>query len=90
MRSVPFRQLLLIAARERHRTGARSDHRLPDWSPEGFASAVDEMRTLRAPEVSTPQRGGRATGDRELAIAFDIQIAELRALTSTPTLRSRR
>jgi hypothetical protein len=24
------------------------DHRLPDWSPEGLASAADEMRALRS------------------------------------------
>ena len=24
------------------------DHRLPDWSPDGLAAALDEMRRLRA------------------------------------------
>jgi hypothetical protein len=58
------------------------DHRLPDWSPDGLASAVDEMRALRSALVST--RGAEvslrdvAERDRELAIAFlDVQIAEL-------------
>jgi uncharacterized protein (DUF885 family) len=57
------------------------DHRLPDWSPDGLASAVDEMRTLRSALVST--RGPDVTlrdvaaRDRELATAFlDVQIAE--------------
>ena len=57
------------------------DQRLPDWSPDGLASALDEMRALRASliagrpgSVSLHQTAGR---DRELAIAFlDVQIAE--------------
>ncbi len=57
------------------------DHRLPDWSPDGLASAIDEMRSLRAslvsarlPDVRLDQIDQR---DRELAIAFlDVQIAE--------------
>src|SRR3989442_4142236 len=36
------------------------DHRLPDWSPDGLASAVDEMRALPASLIMTrgisPQR----------------------------------
>ena len=63
------------------------DDRLPDWSPDGLAAAVDEMRTLRASLVATrgqppgsqldQLRDVRAR-DRELAVAFlDIQIAEL-------------
>jgi hypothetical protein len=57
------------------------DHRLPDWSPDGLASAVDEMRALRValdkarpPAVSLHDVAER---DRQLAISFlDIQIAE--------------
>jgi uncharacterized protein (DUF885 family) len=57
------------------------DHRLPDWSPDGLASAVDEMKALRAaldaaqpPETSLHDVAER---DRQLAISFlDIQIAE--------------
>jgi hypothetical protein len=57
------------------------DHRLPDWSPDGLASAIDEMRSVRAslvsaraPDLSLESVGER---DRELAIAFlDVQIAE--------------
>jgi hypothetical protein len=57
------------------------DHRLPDWSPEGLASAVDEMRGLRsalaaagAPTATLHEVVDR---DRELAMAFlEVQIAE--------------
>src|SRR6266545_2706660 len=57
------------------------DHRLPDWSPDGLASAADEMRRLRgALEASrTPDvlLHDVAQRDRELAIAFlDVQLAE--------------
>jgi hypothetical protein len=57
------------------------DHRLPDWSPDGLASAVDEMRALRSALASTrgPEStlGDVAERDRELATAFlDVQIAE--------------
>lgn len=59
------------------------DHRLPDWSPEGLASAADEMRELRA----TLQAAGRVPDaevrsypeqvDLALADAFlEIQLAE--------------
>ena len=57
------------------------DHRLPDWSPEGLASAAGEMRTLRSTLLAA--RGSEtalrdvAGRDLELAIAFlDVQIAE--------------
>ena len=57
------------------------DHRLPDWSPDGLASAVDEMRALRTsldaaaePAATLHDVGER---DRQLAMAFlDVQIAE--------------
>jgi hypothetical protein len=57
------------------------DHRLPDWSPEGLASAVDEMCALRSALVAARGPGGTlhdvAERDRQLAIAFlDVQIAE--------------
>jgi Bacterial protein of unknown function (DUF885) len=57
------------------------DHRLPDWSPDGLASATDEMRTLRTSlEAARPSAGSlrdAAERDRELAIAFlDVQLAE--------------
>src|SRR5882672_6122540 len=63
------------------------DHRLPDWSPDGLASAVDEMDALRASLTARSVRGGGGASpqveqdggdrDRELAIAFlDVQIAE--------------
>ena len=58
------------------------DHRLPDWSPDGLASALDEMRALRASLTGSaePERAVLAdTGvrDRALAAAFlDVQIAE--------------
>lgn len=58
------------------------DHRLPDWSPDGLASAVDEMRALRTsldavaePSASLQDVGER---DRQLAGAFlHVQIAEV-------------
>ncbi len=57
------------------------DHRLPDWSPDGLASAIDEMKALRiglgaaaSPETSLNEVAER---DRQLAISFlDLQIAE--------------
>lgn len=54
------------------------DDRLPDWSPDGLAAAVDEMRALRE---SLANAGGPldevGARDRALAAAFlDIQIAE--------------
>jgi hypothetical protein len=57
------------------------DHRLPDWSPDGLASAVDEMLALRSALVSArrPDATRRDVDerDRELAVAFlEVQIAE--------------
>ena len=64
------------------------DHRLPDWSPDGLASAIDEMDALRTSLVAAPSRPSSerprpphmenaAQRDRELAIAFlDVQMAE--------------
>ena len=57
------------------------DHRLPDWSPDGLASAVDDMKALRvALEAARPPAASLhdvAERDRQLAISFlDIQIAE--------------
>jgi hypothetical protein len=58
------------------------DHRLPDWSPEGLAAALDEMRALRAslaapwPTAATPI--DVAERDRQLAVAFlDVQTGEV-------------
>src|SRR2546425_5346827 len=39
------------------------DHRLPDWSPDGLASAADEMRRVRGALVATG-RGGPACPPR--------------------------
>jgi uncharacterized protein (DUF885 family) len=57
------------------------DHRLPDWSPDGLASAAGEMHGLRASlaaaRPSDVQLHDTAQRDRELAIAFlDVQLAE--------------
>jgi hypothetical protein len=57
------------------------DHRLPDWSPEGLASAIDEMKALRgalaATEPSETSLYDVIERDRQLAISFlDVQIAE--------------
>ena len=58
------------------------DHRLPDWSPEGLASAIDDMRALRASlaEPGPPEaRALRDAGVRERALArafLDVEIAE--------------
>ena len=57
------------------------DHRLPDWSPDGLAAAVDDMKALRvALEAARPPAASLhdvAERDRQLAISFlDIQIAE--------------
>ena len=57
------------------------DHCLPDWSPEGIASAVDEMRSLRRSLAASQNADDSLTGvparDRELALAFlDVDIAE--------------
>ncbi len=60
------------------------DGSLPDWSPEGLESAVDEMRALRARLRSPDDRasvGEVDARDRELAISFlDVQIAEHESL----------
>ena len=37
------------------------DHRLPDWSPDGLAGALDEMRALRA-AIELPLVALRAAG----------------------------
>ena len=57
------------------------DDRLPDWSPEGVAASVDEMRSIRASLEGVAAAGSSmrdvATRDCELAISFlDVQIAE--------------
>jgi hypothetical protein len=61
------------------------DDRLPDWSPEGVAASVDEMRSIRASLEGVGVAGSSlrdvATRDRELAISFlDVQIAEAESL----------
>jgi hypothetical protein len=56
------------------------DDRLPDSSPDGLASAVDEMRGLRASLEAAPGASldNVAERDRQLAASFlDVQIAEL-------------
>jgi hypothetical protein len=57
------------------------DHRLPDWSADGLAAAVDDMKALRvaleAARPPAPSLHDVAERDRQLAISFlDIQIAE--------------
>ena len=57
------------------------DHRLPDWSPDGLASAIDEMKALRVSLLATGSSDTSlhdvAKRDRQLAISFlDVQIAE--------------
>jgi Bacterial protein of unknown function (DUF885) len=57
------------------------DQRLPDWSPDGLASAVGDMKALRVAleAARRPAASLRdvAERDRQLAISFlDIQIAE--------------
>jgi hypothetical protein len=57
------------------------DSRLPDWSPDGLAAAVDEMKGLRvALEAARPPAASLhdvAERDRQLAISFlDLQIDE--------------
>lgn len=58
------------------------DDRLPDWSPDGLAAAIDEMRLLRtsmdgAGAVPAALHDARAR-DQALAAAFlDVQIAEI-------------
>ena len=57
------------------------DDRLPDWSPDGVAASVDEMRSIRTSLGGVAAAGSSmrevAARDRELAISFlDVQIAE--------------
>jgi uncharacterized protein (DUF885 family) len=57
------------------------DHRLPDWSPDGLAAALDEMRAVRASlagwSTSPASLADAGERDRQLAEAFlDLQIAE--------------
>ncbi len=57
------------------------DQRLPDWSPDGLAAAVGEMKALRAAlDAARPPAASIhdvTERDRQLAISFlDIQIAE--------------
>src|SRR5262245_24830011 len=57
------------------------DHRLPDWSVDGLAAAVDDMKALRvaleAARPPAPSLHDVAERDRQLAISFlDVQIAE--------------
>jgi deoxyxylulose-5-phosphate synthase len=71
------------------------DHRLPDWSPDGLASAVDEMQAQRSALVAARTPGATLHDvderDRELAIAFlDVQIAEHEAVTFTAPIRRSR
>src|SRR5262249_17377894 len=62
-----------------------SDGRLPDWSPDGLAAAIDEMRRLRASlqDDRAPAPDLRETAARDAALAasfLDVQIAELDSL----------
>jgi hypothetical protein len=53
------------------------DDRLPDWSPDGLASAADEMRALRATIAPDGRLHDVRARDRALAAAFlDVEIAE--------------
>ena len=61
------------------------DDRLPDWSPDGLASATDEMRLLRTsmPDADAAPAALRGTRDRDRALAaafLDVQIAEIDSL----------
>src|SRR5919202_3821273 len=61
------------------------DDRLPDCSPDGLASAVDEMRQLRASiqfaDAPPAALGDVHVRDQALAASFlDVQIAELESL----------
>jgi hypothetical protein len=60
----------------------RHDDRLPDWSPDGLAASLDEMRALRASLAGSPPRDGASLGDvhvRDQALAdacLEVDIAE--------------
>src|SRR6516164_9308041 len=61
------------------------DHRLPDWSPDGLAHAIDEMRALRADLAGGDEtvEALRATPARDEALArsfLDVQIAEMESV----------
>ncbi|HJZ73299.1 MAG TPA: DUF885 family protein [Vicinamibacterales bacterium] len=61
------------------------DDRLPDWSPDGLAAAIDEMRQLRAAlqEDHPPSPDLRDTRARDAALAvsfLDVQLIELDSL----------
>jgi len=63
------------------------DDRMPDWSPDGLAGAIDEMRAVRASlENETAEETLetlRATPARDAALArsfLDVQIAEMESL----------
>src|SRR3954470_8310997 len=58
------------------------DDRLPDWSPDGLAAALSEMRSLRASMAGADASAGalRETAARDQALAasfLDVQIAEI-------------
>jgi hypothetical protein len=61
------------------------DDRLPDWSPDGLAAAVDDMRRLRASfgDGVTSPAALRDVGSRDQALAasfLDVQVAEVESL----------
>jgi hypothetical protein len=61
------------------------DDRMPDWSPDGIARALDEMRALRASLSGGDEtdQALRETAARDLALArsfLDVQIAEAESL----------
>jgi uncharacterized protein (DUF885 family) len=61
------------------------DGRLPDWSPDGLARAVDDMRAVRASLAGADETvtALRATPARDTALArsfLDVQIAEMESL----------
>jgi len=61
------------------------DDRLPEWSPDGLAAAIDDMRLLRSSihDATSPPPDLRdvRVRDEALAAAFlDVQIAELESL----------
>jgi hypothetical protein len=53
------------------------DHRLPDWSPDGLAAAVGEMKALRAAlDAARPPAASLhdvAERDRQLAISLSLK-----------------